>query len=368
VIVGVLIFAIFFYEATQIKLKQQEAERYVAWEFTGKQLTDYSDSSDRPNIERLTGEAIREIPQEALARYRSLISPKKAGRTINASHYVMTAWSMDGEPTVRNDLAREVPGGLLGQIAYGVASRLYSIWDAQTFSSSNSLHQTMMAGSQTTPQLAGGAIGSAFDAAALWGFNTKGQITVNPWPWRIVPTIFMPRNYLDDRFDNIPFRQFAAKTLAGSGVVLIVDHWNLQDGRAISGQPGAETSSGFRRQLNRMAFVTKESQNLAASVSTQLTLELSAITQQLGQSPLRTNPMEVALTSVPYGDAAGTRTLALDRGPVAFDTAPFARVYQMAHGQRGPYFMGCQQPENLGCRRSLDDNPFGEWIVHEKGK
>jgi len=168
VLVGIFIFAIFFYEATQIKLKQQEAERYVAWEFTGKLLTDYGNNG---NQSQLFNDAKQEIVADTMERFDNLVSTNKL---TNQRAYIMTEWELR-EPRVQNVGPPEVPGGFWVNLVFQVFKLVYTIWDMQTFTSANPIHYALMAGSQTQPDFAGsGAIAEQFGPSS-WKFNKKGS-------------------------------------------------------------------------------------------------------------------------------------------------------------------------------------------------
>jgi hypothetical protein len=204
VIVGVLIFAIFFYEMTQIKLKQQEAERYVAWEFTGKLLTDYNDPG---NSGQLFTEAKNDIVADTMDRFDNLVSTNKLS---NQRQYVMAEWQL-AEPRVRNNTVPEVPGGFWVNLVFQIFKFAYTIWDLQTYTSMNPIHLPMMWGSNTQPTFAGsGAIAEQFGPSS-WKFNKKGFIQVK-MKWRVAPTAMFTKRLNEDRF-NKAFRPFGTKTL-----------------------------------------------------------------------------------------------------------------------------------------------------------
>jgi len=363
VIVGILIFAIFFYEATQIKLKQQEAERYVAWEFTGKLLTDYGNGGNQSS---LFTQAKNEIIADTNDRFDNLVSTNKL---TNQRQYVMTEWELR-DPTVRNNTVPEVPGGFWVNLVFQVFKLVYTIWDMQTWTSVNPVHYALMAGSNTQPSFAGsGAIAEQFGPSS-WKFNKKGFITAK-MRWRVAPTAMFTRRFMENRF-NKAFRPFGTITLndraSPDGVALVVDSWNLQDGTSISGRYRADKNTAYWKQVDRMAFVTPASKGIARGFATVITAFASIAAGMCMQIPLTTDPMETALAAKAYGsDQHGTGKRSLegmtDR-PNDFDTAPYVGAYEKAYGQRGQYFMGCTQQGILGCNRSLSsNNPFGEYIV-----
>lgn len=364
VIVGVFIFAIFFYEVVQIKLKQQEAERYVAWEFTGKKLTDYGQNGNQSS---LFSDAKGDIVADAMERFDNLVSINK---TSNQRAYVMTEWELR-QPTIHYKRVPEVPGGFWANLAFTVFKLIYTIWDMQTYMDSvkNWMHGTLMAGSDTQPKFMGsGAIAEQFGNSD-WKFNSKGFVQVK-MAWRVTPTAMFTKRFMDNRF-NKAFRPFGHKTLndpaSPEGVALVVDSWNLQDGQSITGRPGDDENKPYYKQVDRMAFAAKPSRSLAngyAAAIKVLALTISYGCLQFGAPTI--DPMRTALAAKAYGPSnEGKRMLeGMTDKPNNFDTAPFVGAYKNAYNQRGEYFMGCKQQAILGCNRSLSsDNPFGEFIV-----
>jgi hypothetical protein len=363
VIVGILIFALFFYEMTQVKLKQQEAERYVAWEFTGKLLTDYNDPG---NSSQLFTEAKNDIVADTMDRFDNLVSTNKLS---NQRAYVMTEWEVS-QPRVQNDTVPEVPGGFWVNLVFQIFKIAYTIWDMQTWTSVNPIHYALMAGSNTQPTFAGsGAIAEQFGPSS-WKFNKKGFVQVK-MRWRVTPTAMFTRRFMDNRF-NKAFRPFGTVTIndraSPDGIALVVDSWNLQDGAAISGKYRNDKNTRFWKQVDKMAFVNSTSKSIANGFATLITTFASITSGMCGQfAGMPTiDPMETALAAKPYGPTdLGQRTLeGMTDTPTKFDTAPYVGAYKTAYQQRGEYFMGCRQQGILGCNRSLSsDNPFGEYIV-----
>jgi hypothetical protein len=363
VIVGVLVFAIFFYEMTQIKLKQQEAERYVAWEFTGKLLTDYNDPG---RSGQLYTEAKNDIVADTMDRFDNLVSTNKLS---NQRAYVMSEWELR-EPHVTNNTVPEVPGGFWVNLVFQIFKIAYTIWDMQTWTSVNPVHYALMAGSNTQPSFAGsGAIAEQF-GPSNWKFNKKGFIKVK-MKWRVAPTSMFSKRFMDDRF-NKAFRPFGTKTLddkaSPDGIALVVDSWNLQDGTAVSGKYQADKNTRYWKQVDRMAFVNSTSKSIAKGFALLVTVPASITSGMCGQfaGMPSIDPMETALAVKPYGPSTlGQRSLeGMTDAPSKFDTLPYISAYKTAYDQRGEYFMGCKQQGMLGCNRSTSsDNPFGEYIV-----
>jgi hypothetical protein len=368
VIVGILIFAIFFYEATQIKLKQQEAERYVVWEFTGKKITDYN--SPGGNLGRF-GAAQSEIVRDTRERYEGLIS---YSLNSNRRRYVMTSWAYS-PPQIQHQRPPDVPGGFWMNVAFQLFKVAYTIWDAQTFTSVNPLHYALMTGSDTSPTFAGtGAIEAQFDAAKHWKFNTWGYVS-SKMQWRIAPTTAFTQDLMDERFDNKRFRRFTSLELkdpaSPNGLSLIVDHWNLQDGRSIWGNYRGDEGTAYWTQVNQMAFVTKTSRAIAESTWGPLRDILSVVTGMGQQLPLSVDRdgLNTALASIQYNGQPGKRYLNVDRGPGDFDTAPFSGAYRSSFESRGNNFMGCPEAGQLGCNGGLSqNNPFGDYVITGEGQ
>ncbi|MBI5478708.1 MAG: hypothetical protein HY906_07635 [Deltaproteobacteria bacterium] len=367
VIVGIFIFAIYFYEATQIKLKQQEAERYVAWEFTGKLLTDYNNPG---NSSSLFNQAKQDIVADAMERFDNLVSTNKLQ---NQRAYIMTEWELR-EPRVLNERVPEVPGNSWVNLVFQIFKWAWTVWDAQTFTSSNLLHQAMMWGSDTRPTFAGsGAIAEQFGPSG-WGFNQKGFVQVK-MRWRVAPTAMFTKRFMDNRF-NTAFRPFGTVTLddraAENGIALVVDSWNLQDGTSIGGYYQRDKGTRYWKQVDRMAWVSSAPKTTAKLAALAITLPSQVIAIFNEQVAFPTiDPMETALAARAYGPTTdGKRRLeGMSDKPDTFDTAPFTpkSAYENAYKQRGQYFMGCRETGIVGCNRSLSsNNPFGEFIVTQE--
>jgi hypothetical protein len=284
----------------------------------------------------------------------------------------MTAWNLTATKWGGNKSPPDIPGGGLVNLLWNIFKTVFVIWDMQTWTSANAVHYAMMAGSQTQPTFGGsGAISSQFDAAKQWKFNTNGYISAK-LEWQIKPTVMLTKNFMDTRFDNKKFRTFDTLTLrdqaSPDGLHLIVDHWNLQDGRPIQGGKGNDHGTAYWKQLERMAFVNPTSKGIAKGFATAAVVILDAVTMLCLQVPLTVDPMETVLTSKPYAGSPGTRSIDVDQGDKIFDTSPYVGAYKNAYQQRGDNFMGCPQPEIIGCNRSLSsNNPFGEFIITGEG-
>jgi hypothetical protein len=365
VIVGVLIFAIFFYEMTQIKLKQQEAERYVAWEFTGKLLTDYGQNGNQGS---LFTQAKNDIIADTNERFDNLVSTNKLQ---NQRQYVMAEWELR-DAHVTNNKVPEVPGGFWANLVFSVFKIAFTIWDMQSYwdSAKNPVLLGLMAGSNSQPNFMGsGGIAEQFGPSS-WKFNQNGFIKVK-MKWRVAPTAMFTKKLMDDRF-NKAFRPFGTKTLndqaSPDGIALVVDSWNLQDGASISGKYQADKGTKYWKQVDRMAFVTPASKGIAKAAALLVTVPASIVSGMCGQfAGMPTiDPMETALAAKAYGPSQlGQRTLeGMSDSPSKFDTLPYVSAYKAAYDQRGEYFMGCKQQAVLGCNRSTStDNPFGEFII-----
>ena len=366
VIVTILVFAIYFYEVTQIKLKQQEAERYVAWEFTGKQLSDYGDPDPRQKASELYSEARNEIIADAVLRFDNLNSTNKSH---NQRRYVMAEWDVL-PPLVRNTKPPVLPGGALVNLVYAVFKVLFVMWDADRFSTTNPIYQAMMLGTEQER----GALYDQFGTKE-WRFNEKGFVGVK-MRWRVRPSLAFTKSFMDDCMK--PFRPFNAIWLddhaSPDGINLIVDSWYLQDGRSIRGEYQADRGTAYWKQVDRMAFVNSSTKGVARGYSRYVTSLANFVAMLCIRQQLEVDPMETALAARIYRQdggrvISGPRRLATDCGARNFDTAPNDGPYSEALNKRGDNFMGCPEAGVLGCNRTLgSENPFGDFIVPEENQ
>lgn len=156
---------------------------------------------------------------------------------------------------------------------------------------------------------------------------------------------------------------------------LVVDSWRLHNGEDINGprDVNGDTGRAYYKQVDRMAFVTNSVRDFLKGYLQVLRMPLSIISMMAMQPPLSVEPTETTLVSMNYKDgnrSTGQVTIREDSGQngpsnVPYDTAPFGAddEYQKTFEKRGEHFMGCKDPEKLGCFDSTSqDNPFGSFV------
>lgn len=136
---------------------------------------------------------------------------------------------------------------------------------------------------------------------------------------------------------------------------------------------------GFRAQVERMYFQNEATRGVAKNFLKLMHLAFQAsggflgYLQGLPQVPEVDDWMKAAVVSVPYGidpktgkTAGGTIAVPEDFGPRSYNTAPTIGEYGATLRQRGRFFMGCPDPEQLGCTDTLvKHNPFGSYLPRE---
>jgi len=139
--------------------------------------------------------------------------------------------------------------------------------------------------------------------------------------------------------------------------------------RNIEGTKDAQKA--YFKQVDRMAFVTPAIRNGMKMWTTLIQALSGGIAMTVLHPPLTVDPLGTTLVSKAYsgGDPdSGKITLNEDHSKPnqAYDTMPMLKnsEYEKSLKVRGPNFMGCQDPEKLGCFDSTSsDNPFGDYVL-----
>jgi hypothetical protein len=153
------------------------------------------------------------------------------------------------------------------------------------------------------------------------------------------------------------------------GGALVADSWRLHDGSDVRHR---DREGGFYEQVNRIFLLNRRSATL-------LTANAAAIEVLIEAASMETLPdaMDPVVMSLNHheGDDGRVR-LQVDGGRSMFDTAPLTvphpdedsgsgtwEPYQETLDNRGPYFMGCDEPMNAVCGAGLGtENPFGDGV------
>ncbi|MCD6498089.1 MAG: pilus assembly protein [Deltaproteobacteria bacterium] len=365
IMVTILLFAMYFYELNQVKLKVQEAARYAAWEMTAYPLHDYSKTSQGQYYTK----ARNSVLLDAMPRYLNLRSTDK----LPGNSYVTIGWT---PPiiTMHDQMEPKIPSGrdLVGfdlNMVFNFVGFLADVWSAMSFKHKNPVLVAMMAGYWSEQVKFFGGRFNRFNPPSRWGFNTKGYPAVTV---RLrFRNKFIPNKFMDGAGQLFSKRHVMAKRFTlRERTALVADSWRLHYGDNVDNNAGKDTA--YWKAVDRMAFVSPAIRN---GVRTLLVIPIQTLTwltaiATFGYAPPPTaDPMATTVVSHAYKNgnpASGQITLNEDKGSHAYDTAPDKEgsEYRKTFKDRGNNFMGCSEPERLTCGSTLSsDNPFGDYVV-----
>ncbi|MFC1482520.1 hypothetical protein ACFL51_01810 [Myxococcota bacterium] len=357
VMVTCLLFAMYFYEIIQIKIKNQEVGRFAAWEFTAFPLHDYEKGEAKG-----FSDAKSEINQVIDKQYANLKSTDKH----HGDAWLMVGWDPP-KVTMKDQKEPKIPGGSVVNTVFNVLGYALDAYSALSLQHANPMLMLMMGLHKVEQQIIFGARFSRFNPPGRWGFNTKGYPKVKS---RIrYKNLLVPKYFMDGQGSWFSEGHFQAKKRRFTeNVAVVADSWRLHHGDSVPGPldvTNAGTSTAYYKQVERMAWVTPTIKDVVKGVHYGLTAVLLAYFIAAGHPPLTVDPTETTLVSVPYKPGKpGTVEINQDNGKVPYDTSPYNGEYKGTLDLRGPHFMGCQQEEALGCFPSLSsDNPFGPYIL-----
>lgn len=368
VMVTLLLFAIYFYEIIQIKLKAQEVARYAAWEFTGFPLHDY-DTGHADGFDS----AKEAIQDDIGRRYANL-------RSIDNQHgdaWLMVGWDAP-KVRLRNTPEPRIPGGSLVNTIFTIATYVIDIYSMLAYTHGNPVLAAMMGYTRIENRSIFGGRANRFNPPRRWGFNTNGyikaKVTVR-FHNLLIPEHFMEgaTGWFKEDGQNVKHFQ-GTRMRFREDAALVADSWRMNYGEDVEGPKDKKspTDKPYFKQVGRMAFISRGVKQ-AINIYWSLVRAFSAIITSLAlQPPLMVDPLETTLVSKAYKDGdpnSGTITIQEDHGSVRYDTSPFGRdgkgddEYKKTFDKRGKHFMGCKEPEKLGCFDSLSsNNPFGEFV------
>ncbi len=381
----IFLFSQFFYEAIQVKLKTQEMARYMAWEFTGHALHDYSDGSFKYS------DASSAVRDDATKRYSNL---KSTDLRNDATRSLAGEWSVSA-PTMANQEEPLLPGGDLFSIG-GFPININMVFrfagyalDALRFASlinhPNLYWAAMMAEYQYEKErwFGGGSL-NRFNPPSHWKLNTRGYIRTqvrvtfnNMWFQRMVgisgAKYWASSGATNDMRSNIRTLRFVER------YHLLADQWELHQPDDVLG-PGS-SGTAYYKQIDRMAFLTPRMRKVLKGFTDYLKYTTDALSYMATQPTLGMSDLtQVGLVSKAYTSGSGGRNsgkidIDEDGGKVSYDTSPMMdrstsktsrKMYEESRAMRGNNYMACPQKESLGCTSSLSqDNPFGDYIIPE---
>jgi hypothetical protein len=376
-VVLVFLFAVWFYELVQIKLKVQEAGRYAAWEATAYPLHEYGE-----------GEGEGEDPMQAIRtdtqnRYADLDSSTMNQTMLN--RYFAAAFTA---PVVimadRQEAA--IPGGMIVNFVFQIAAAVFDFFSALQYENANPVATSLIAFGRDY----GGARMDRMFGNRQWGFNRNGYVcssvtvgVLNTWFGRGVGQMIMPNQGV-----IISTTQLQNGRLFGDCV--LADSWRLNHGDPVGEdgiRPGV-SETAYWQQVDRMYFSNRRARGVADRWIRMFRDLSSAVLQVAGVQA--TPPyfgdqdwVQAAVVSRPYvgqdAEREGRINIHQDRGRTRdYDTSPVGltgnageslREYGLSLQDRGPHFMGCPTMMQLGCPTATlqQDNPFGPYVHRGSG-
>ena len=340
ILIGLILYSLFFAEIIRAKLKLQEVVRYAAWEVASYPLSDYAKGNPGKSFERASGRTVR----EAETRYAKLDSV--ASRT----------------------------GDFIGRFE---DLHLQITQTEVPWIDTNALPAFRSEGGAWSQSVFGALASSPSKVLREWGFNTHAKLRIEASV--ALNNLLLPRHLLDRpggglfHVDFFGGRKLSMLPLR-SGLTLIADGWALPDGadsvmkgsRAGQHREGNQPS-GLYRQVRRMGFLgIRDRLEHVPAVSSVLGLLHSVAPDPLGTYVVSHNyapDSQVAdsrncdAPGYPESARGGLNNLLkssqLDSDrPRCFDTAPFRdqasyqdSLYIQMFIARGNWFMGCKHAQ-----------------------
>jgi hypothetical protein len=380
-IVMVLLFAIWFVELLQIKLKVQEAARYAAWEATSYKLHDYDKGPSE--LSKLSWEMTTKVSLEAIQRYMDLDSTT-AGLSLNNEIFA-ASWT---PPLifVIDQQEELVYGGPIVNFLFSVAGTIFDFVSALTYKGtvSNPVALSLIAAGKDY----GGAMTSRMFGNSAWGFNRNSYAMATA-------ALMVKNNFVNRGVGSMLLPSTIGTVMLTEKHAVLADPWHLEDGRDVpqsksSGRagPGVSSDRAYWKQIDRMYFIRKPARQVgetwikAFKLLMDLANGLAAISTQSWPDVGDKEMAQATVVSRNYTDDQGKTgqvTISQDNGTKDYDTAPVG-LGNLQHGggdllkdhgktlkARGKYFMGCDKEMSLGCPSSTlsQDNPFGDYIKRE---
>ncbi len=311
------------------KIKTQEVVRYAAWEFSGYQLSDYSEGGSQSKHNTLVNKAKDAIRQDTQDRYSHSLdsaynyrNPKKEFKPLSLSQYELTNLMVNNkdltELSILNTIINIINlfgGGLFG----------------------------------TSP------------------FNNKGYVEVtasiaihinesNPNKWQIQNRFMQDsqRGFFHERM----YGAFRQKTLREK-FYLLVDDWSIYDGRSV--YPEMFSQGGTQANDYHYQKVV-EKVSMWGNLGSQIQIndgQMQSLLGMEGFDPIKTRLATVRFKNPPGSqDDSGTVKLEVSGGQNVFATAPYCEnengadpyssctgEYKNIHQKRGNCYMGCPKKQ-----------------------
>jgi hypothetical protein len=353
--VSLLLFSMYFYEIIQVKLKAQEVGRFAAWEFTSFPLHDYDTGKTNG-----FSAARAEISADVLVKYANL----KSGTLGAQSKAFAVGWSPP-QVTMRDQIEPKIPGGSMVNMLFNFAGYAIDFLSVQGMNYSNPVLLAMMVGYYGEKYSWFGAGYNRFNPPRKWKFNTRGYPRIRV---RLrYENLLISKKFMQSWFG--PKHFLARKFRFTETAAVVADSWRLNYGDNIEGTQHKDKA--YFKQVDRMAFVTPSIRTGMKVWTTIIQTFSGIIALAAVQPPLTMNPTETTLVSKAYKNqdpSSGKIQIKEDHedSPVDYDTSPMkgGSEYEKSLKVRKGHFMGCHDPEKLGCFDSLSsDNPFGDYVL-----
>ncbi len=322
IFVVLVMWAAFFYDFVQLRIKVLEASRFAAWEFTAYPLSDYATG----NHGAAYTAAVGHVRTDVTDLYTSLDS---ADRAPTAHQRLATRYSFEGV-TFSNGPVRMLSG---------------NVPDIEPDSDLGDVTSFVL-----------DSVGDALDYVLnRMGYNDRGLVTAEVTA-RIEHAL-MPRTFLPE-FYSVDMYPTPSYTISARSAV-VADGWTLHDGRPIVQEeeyPYEEYPFFVQVQRGHTLGLT----GAVPGLSTFFDL-VDQVGDHLEDFFNLPNPLNARLTTKRYELPPGGNTLGLDTDETQkeFDTLPVREncrfdacpTDESAYGQtlkmRGDYYMGCPVAESM---------------------
>ena len=324
VIMSIIAWSIYFSDLLYVKLKNQEAARYVAWEFTAFSLSDYENSQHRSAFNN----AKKEIVKEAQEKYKNL----------NSTNTGAPAKLLSFKYTFNKPFVGNVPAMGLAAIAGN---------NVANHNVMNALAGNNAFGGINPSNMMSSLTGTISNFLSHWKFNSNGKafVTSSTRPGRAQ----QPGNLWE----------FVLDLLGISGVketiTLIADPWVLMDGKDVhlpGGYEKGKTNSPFFKQVKRIAFLGLNAQ-IIDPINNVTSIFLGKNTEAFVTKLVSLNYKNESSGKVDLSDESKLKT---HQGVIKYDTAPLENsnnknnsLYYQTLNQRGKHYMGCKDEQEQSC-------------------
>ncbi len=375
----ILLFTIWLWELSQVRLKLQEAARYAAWEATAYPQHDYEAGAAAlwPRFLEMSGL----ITAEATVRYADMNSASLAPVTLGGqlkNNLMMAEWDLPAILVLDSPEEFIYSGPAsnefinIGDTVFRIVAPLIDLLSAWRYTNPNTVAESLIGTGGTTVggiALGGAGAGRVF-GQPHWGFNRGGYT-------RSVVTTYVKNEWFNVRLMGRPIFKGQSGVQLIEHYGLMTDAWKLQDGTDVA---GSASGKGYWRQVQRMYLGTPQSQVVLA---TWVTTFLSLMTSTLASTNSLTYPpylnpvtdfIKPVVVSKNYGGGAlssalprmGKVTVYEEGSAAQYDTIPANKEYYKTLKNRGAYFMGCKEQQKLYCGATLgQDNPFGDFVSRQ---